>query len=286
MSKAKTQKDGDAAATETVEKGDIVMVDYTGWSVESDGERMFDTTEKEDAEKGEIFDEKIPYKPMALIAGGGRVFKGLDDAIVGSKVGEARDATLLPSQGAGERDPRNFTVRPMREFLRQKIEPEIGKRVVVGDKSGYIVAVSSGRVRVDFNDRLAGRKLKYKFTVREKVSDPAKKVLAVIEMSYGASEGFKVEMAGKDGADITLADVCKYDEKWFVSKYKAVSDLRETLGLTKIRFVEEYVKKAESKKDDGEHAGHAHGHEGHDHEGHDHGAEAKEAPQAEQPKKE
>ncbi|MFH0816360.1 MAG: FKBP-type peptidyl-prolyl cis-trans isomerase [Methanobacteriota archaeon] len=246
MPKAKTQEDSDAPA---IVKGDIVRIDYTGWSVETDGDKMFDTTVKSDAEKEEIFDEKTPYKPIPLIAGDGRVFKGLDNAIIGSKVGEEKEVVILPADGAGERDPKNYTVRPLREFLRQEIEPHIGKRVVVGDKSGYVVAVSSGRVRVDFNDRLAGRKLKYKFTVKEKLGGIEEKVLAIIEMSYGATEGFKVEPKGEDGVDIVLADICKYDEKWFVSKYKAVSDLRETLGLNKIRFVEEYVKKAEPKKE-------------------------------------
>jgi FKBP-type peptidyl-prolyl cis-trans isomerase 2 len=246
MPKAKSQQDSDAPA---IVKGDIVKIDYTGWSVETDGDQMFDTTVKADAEKGEIFDEKVPYKPISLIVGDGRVFKGLDNAIVGSKVGEEMEIAILPAEGAGERDPKNYTVRPLREFLRQEIEPHIGKRVVVGDKSGYVVAVSSGRVRVDFNDRLAGRKLKYKFTVREKLDKTEDKVLAIIDMSYGTTEGFKVETTGEDGVDIVLADVCKYDEKWFVSKYKAVSDLRETLGLNRIRFVEEYIKKTEAKKD-------------------------------------
>ena len=265
MSKAKEQTEGSEKAAAAIAKGDIVRIDFTGWSVESDGDRMFDTTAKAEAEAGDIFNEKIQYKPMAMVAGEGRVFKGLDAAIVGSKVGEEKEIAIPASEGAGERDPKNYTVRPIREFLRQEIEPEIGKRVVVGDKSGYIVAVSSGRVRVDFNDRLAGRKLKYKFTVKERVDKMDDKGLAVIEMGYGSAEGFKVEATGADGVDIVLSDMCKYDEKWFVSKYKIVSDLREMMGLAKIRFVEEYVKKAEKAEAKHDHEGHDHSHEGHDH---------------------
>jgi FKBP-type peptidyl-prolyl cis-trans isomerase 2 len=263
MSKAKVTSEGGAGAA-AVAKGDIVRIDFTGWSVESDGDRMFDTTVKSDAEAGDIFNEKVQYKPMAMVAGEGRVFKGLDAAIVGSTVGGEKEISFPASEGAGERDPKNYTVRPLREFLRQEIEPEIGKRVVVGDKSGYIVAVSSGRVRVDFNDRLAGRKLKYKFTIREKLDKTEDKVLAIVEMGYGSAEGFKAEAAGADGIDIILSDMCKYDEKWFVSKYKIVSDLREIMGLAKIRFVEEYVKKADKAEAKKEHD-HEHDHEGHEH---------------------
>ena len=49
--------------------------------------------------------------------------------------------------------------------------------------------------------------------------------------------------------EIVLPDVCKYDEEWFLSKYRVVSDLRELLDMTSIRFVEEYVKKKEEKKE-------------------------------------
>jgi hypothetical protein len=44
-------------------------------------------------------------------------------------------------------------------------------------------------------------------------------------------------------ADIQLPDVCKTDEKWFVSKFRVVADLRELTDLKTIRFLEEYEKK-------------------------------------------
>jgi FKBP-type peptidyl-prolyl cis-trans isomerase SlyD len=252
MSKAKThgdQAEKTQTSVQTVQKGDIVRLEYDGWALEAENERLFDTTVKETAEKDGLYDEKVPYKPIPLIVGEGRVYKGLDSALVGSKVGEEKVITISPAEGAGERDPKNFTVRPLREFLRKEVEPELGKRVVVGDKVGYVVAVTSGRVRVDFNDRLAGRKLKYRYVVKEKIEGLEAKVAAIIDMNYSTSEGFKVT-SKDDGAEIVLADICKYDERWFVSKYKIVSDLREVLGLKSIRFVEEYVKKEQAKVGD------------------------------------
>ena len=46
-----------------------------------------------------------------------------------------------------------------------------------------------------------------------------------------------------DAAEIQVPDVCKTDEKWFVSKFRVVADLRELTDLKTIRFLEEYEKK-------------------------------------------
>src|SRR5207244_7277141 len=63
-----------------------------------------------------------------------------------------------------------------------------------------------------------------------------------IEMDYGRGEQFKMHL--NDGAaEIQLPDGCKTDEKWFVSKFRVVADLRELTELKTIRFVEEYEKK-------------------------------------------
>src|SRR5437879_9583044 len=61
-------------------------------------------------------------------------------------------------------------------------------------------------------------------------------------MDYGLGEQFTSHL--KDGtAAIQLPYVCKTDEKWFVSKFRVVADLRELTELKTIRFLEEYEKK-------------------------------------------
>jgi hypothetical protein len=40
-----------------------------------------------------------------------------------------------------------------------------------------------------------------------------------------------------------LPDVCKYDQKWLLTKYKIVADLREVFGPVTVELVEEYLKK-------------------------------------------
>ena len=230
-------------ASDSIEKGDIIWLEYDAWTVNPNGtETLFDTTHDEIAKKESKFDEKKVYVEVPVVIGRGRLFEGLEDAILASKIGEQKAVLIPPEKGAGARDPRLVELKTEREFLRQEINPEVGMEVAIGGKHGVVTAVSAGRVRVDFNNPLAGKTLKYVFNVARKATTAEERVRAIIDMDYGLGEQFDVRM--KDGvAEIQLPDVCKTDEKWFVSKFRVVADLRELSELKTIRFLEEYEKR-------------------------------------------
>ncbi len=230
-------------ASDRIEKGDIVWLEYDASTVNPNGtQTLFDTTHDEVAKKEGKFDEKKVYIEMPVALGRGRLFEGLEVAILESKIGETKEVLIPSEKGAGARDPRLVELRTEREFLRQEINPEVGMEVSISGKHGVVTAVSAGRVRVDFNNPLAGKTLKYVFKVTRKASSPEERVRAVIDMDYGLAEQFKIRL--KEGvAEIQLPDVCKTDEKWFVSKFRVVADLRELSELKTIRFLEEYEKK-------------------------------------------
>ncbi len=235
-----------------VEKGDIITIEYDAWIRNPDGtEELFDTTDEEHAKAGEIYDEKAKYTPITTVAGDGRVLAGLDNSFLTAKVGEKSTVEIPPSDGAGERLPNMVEIHSIRELQKQKIEPEIGLRVQIKNKMGTIIAVTSGRVRIDFNDPLAGKTIKYEYKVLKKAETLEEKVLGLIEADYGKSEEFEAHIDG-DALEMYLPDICKYDQVWFTLKYKVVSDLREQLDFKTIRFVEEYVKKEEDEADSGE----------------------------------
>jgi len=148
---------------------------------------------------------------------------------------------IPPEKGAGVRDPKLVELHPVREFLKQEIEPRVGLEVTVKNRPGHITAVTAGRVRVDFNNKLAGRTLKYKYTVVSKPTKPKELAELILKMSYGTSEGFDIEHHGKD-FKVKLPDACKYDQRWILSKYGVVRDLREVLGAETVSFIEEYTK--------------------------------------------
>ena len=222
-----------------IAKGDIVLMDFDGWI--ADTNELFDTTSAETAQENNVFNEKIQYKPMPVLVGGGRIFEGLDEAIESAEVGKETEVVVPADKAAGQRDPKLVEMLAMREFLKQDIEPRVGMEVNIRNRPGTVTAVTPGRVRVDFNRPLAGRDLKYKFTIVSKIEGDEEKVRGVLEMDYGTSEDFGITVEDKV-ISLVLPDVCKYDQKWLLAKYRVVADLREAMAATNVRFIEEYVK--------------------------------------------
>jgi len=234
-------------ASNSIEKGDIVWLEYDGWTVNPNGsETLFDTTHEEVAKKADKFEEKKVYQEVPVVVGHGRLFAGLDEAVLATKVGEAKEVTFPAEKGAGPRDPRLVELKTEREFLRQEINPEVGMEVSIKGRRGTVTAMAAGRVRVDFNNPLAGKTLRYSFKAVRTAGSVEDRVRGIIDMDYGLAEQFKIEIKS-DRAEIRLPDVSKTDEKWFVSKFRVVADLRELTGLRTIQFLEEYEKKPEAK---------------------------------------
>ncbi len=237
-------------ASDTVDKGDIVWLEYDAYTVNPNGtQTLFDTTHEEVAKKENKFEEKKVYAEQPVIVGKGRLFLGLEDALLASKVGESKEVTIPPEKAAGARDARLVELKTEREFLRQEIEPELGMEVSIGGRRGTITSLAAGRVRIDFNNPLAGKTVKYVFKITKKAASPEDRIQAILDMDYGLAEQFKVDLKG-DALEVKVPDVCKTDEKWFVSKFRVVADLRELTELHVMRFVEEYEKKAEAPKEE------------------------------------
>jgi FKBP-type peptidyl-prolyl cis-trans isomerase 2 len=237
------------ASDDTIQKGDIVWLEYDAWTVNPNGTQiLFDTTHEEIAKKEGKFEEKKVYVEQPVLVGKDRLFKGLEEAILSAKVGEAREVTIPPEKGAGSRDARLVELKTEREFLRQEINPEVGLEVSVGGRRGTITNVAAGRVRVDFNNPLAGKTLKYAFKPARKATTPEERIRAVLDMDYGLAEQFQIHLKD-DIAEIQVPDVCKTDEKWFVSKFRVIADLREVSDARLTRFIEEYEKKEPKKEE-------------------------------------
>ncbi len=235
----KHQEKKDEARSEKIEAGNLVLVEFSGWIEDSD--ELFDTTDESLAKEKEIFDEKAVYGPQPLIVGKERLFPGLDEHMLKAEAGKEYDLVIPPDKGAGPRDPKLVELHPMREFLRQDIEPQVGMEVTIRNRRATIIAMTAGRVRIDFNNRLAGRTLRYKYKIVKKPTKPKEIAELLLRMSYGTEEGFEVEHHGHD-YKVKLPDACKYDQKWLLTKYRVVTDLREVLDAETVSFVEEYAK--------------------------------------------
>ncbi|HUR68314.1 MAG TPA: FKBP-type peptidyl-prolyl cis-trans isomerase [Candidatus Thermoplasmatota archaeon] len=222
-----------------VAKGSLVRVDYEAWTEEGE---LFDTTKRDVAKANGKFDENVVYEPLPVLVGAGRVIPGFDEALQGADVGKEVDVTIPSEKAFGPRDPDRVDTIPLRDFQKQEVVPYPGLRLQHQGKMATVASVSAGRVRIDYNNPLAGKSLRYKFQVVEDIHEPQQKVRGFIEMAYGQGRAadFKVDAQG-DVVSITLPDSCKYDQRWFVAKYRLVSDLRTYAGFRTTRFVEEYV---------------------------------------------
>ena len=230
-----------------INKGDIIRLEYSAWT--ADNNELFDTSLADVAKEGGLFSEAVTYGPIPILVGSGRLFEGLDEALMNSYVGEEREVVIPPEKAAGARDPKLVEQIPVRDFLKQDIEPKIGMEVNIKNRVGTVIGITPRVVRVDFNRRFAGKSLKYKFKITCKLEELNEKILALVQMDYGVADGFVPTLEG-EVISIVLPDVCKYDQKWLLAKYKIVADLREALAAKTVRFVEEYVKKEEEKKDE------------------------------------
>jgi FKBP-type peptidyl-prolyl cis-trans isomerase 2 len=272
-----------------MKKGDIIRADLNSYYA-ANGE-LFETTDEALAKEKGLWHEGHVFKPRVIVIGGesGEIPTGLELDLLHAKVGEKREVTLEPKDAFGAHNPLLVETLSVRELVRLGIEPEIGATVTRRNRTGHIAGIFGGRVRVDYNHRLAGKALKYEYTVREDAEKPEEKVRAVLDLHYGRSEEFRPEIHGKS-VTIKVPDVCKFDPAWAQQKLRIVLDLREHAGFDTVSYVEEYVKKKAEDDEAAEGAPAAEGEpkaeetpagEVHAHE-HAHAAEA---PKAEKPPK-
>jgi FKBP-type peptidyl-prolyl cis-trans isomerase SlyD len=213
----------------------VIRLNYKAYMADAD--RLYDTTYEQDAKDAGIYNEKVKYQPMAYIVGSKKLFPALDKAISEAKVGEEFTVEIPAEEGAGARNPKLVETHSIKEFYRQEINPYPGLTVSLGNKTGVVLSVGAGRVKVDFNNALAGHDLKYVMTIAEEITDDAEKAKAIIEADFAAADDFKFEFPG-DKVVVTLPEITKFHQEWPVARFRVVSDLRETFGVDTVEFIE------------------------------------------------
>ena len=213
----------------------IVKINYSAYFADTD--KLFDTTVADVAKENDVFDEKNVYEPLPYIVGSQKLYKPIDEAITGAKIGEEFTVTVPVEEAAGVRDPKLIELYPIKDFYKQEINPYPGMPVRLGNRTGTVHSVGAGRVRVDFNSPLAGHDLLYKVTVTEEIVDDTEKAKAIVSFAYGKTEGFQFSFPG-DKVVVTLPEDVKFDEKWNVARFSIVFELRKVFGVNTVEYVE------------------------------------------------
>jgi FKBP-type peptidyl-prolyl cis-trans isomerase 2 len=243
-----------------VKDGDIVLLEYDLWSDTGGRTELVDTTHEDVARDAKIpIPDGATFGPRAHLVGGDEFPSSLEKAIVGAKVGETLDREFPPAEAFGERDPKLIELFSMHEISRlpemrkDDAELDVGTVLTIGGRQGRVVTLTAARVRVDFNPRLAGRKITAKFHVVERVHAPAEQARALIELVYGRSKEFDVSV--EDGTvTIKIPERSKFDFNWTAAKPRVIDRIRTQLKPQTIRVVEEYATPTPPKERAGEKA--------------------------------
>jgi FKBP-type peptidyl-prolyl cis-trans isomerase 2 len=216
-------------------KKDFIEIEFTGKV--KDGE-VFDSNIKENLEK---LNPDAKAKPFVFCIGERMFLESIDDFLMKDEIefNKNFEVELTPEKAFGNRDSKLVKLIPMNIFREKQVNPRQGMVFDFDGTLGKVIAVSGGRVMVDFNNPLAGKIVVYDIKVLRKIDDINEKVKAIMNFFFQREFQFEVK-----------------DNKLIISAEKPFSDY---LNIFKEKFkeileldteVKEIVKETETKKEE------------------------------------
>ncbi|AKB29335.1 Peptidyl-prolyl cis-trans isomerase [Methanosarcina siciliae C2J] len=154
----------------TVEKGDYLLIDYTG---KLDDGTVFDTTLKEKALEAGIHSEEKEYRPFFFRADARQVIKGIDAGVLGMREGEEKTLKIAPEEAYGEYKDYLVQKIPLAR-LELKEPPEAGKKIITpGGREVKVLDSTETYALLDFNHELASKTLTLEIKLVSIVTQPS-----------------------------------------------------------------------------------------------------------------
>lgn len=210
-----------------LQKNDFVEIEFTAKTKDS-GE-IFDTNIKEDLGKSNS-KSSVQAKPFMFPIGYGFFLKGVEDFLLNKfneKFPSEYNVELSPENAFGKRDTKLIRRIPTKIFREQKINPVPGVIFNFDGRMAKVLAVSGGRVIVDFNHPIAGKEVSYKINVLRKVTDINKKIKSLMDFLYRKEFDFDLDEKNKK-LKIKLSQEEKQYKQFielFKDKFKEILDL-------------------------------------------------------------
>ncbi len=118
---------------------------------------------------GELLDTSDGQGPLQYLAGYGNIVPGLENEMMGMKVGESKNVVVQPVDGYGEFDDTAFLEVPRGQFPKD-MQLEEGLELTVRDEDGHaqyarVDAIQGEAVTLNFNHPLAGAELHFNVKV-------------------------------------------------------------------------------------------------------------------------
>ena len=220
-----------------MEDGAIIHVDYDLFSGETGD--LIETTREEIAKDYEMHQEGRSYTPMVCIVGTGNLIAGFEAALKDAKVGKEVEVEIAPADAYGEKDAslvETISIDKLRRAVQDPNSLYLGAPVNINGRQGYLSYLAAGRARIDYNHPMAGKTLKYVFTIIKEVKGKEDKVMGLLESNTGHS-GFEVSFKGDD-LSIILPQAMLFDTNAAMLKFRLVTMIRDAVECGKVSFVE------------------------------------------------
>ncbi|MFH0832122.1 MAG: peptidylprolyl isomerase [Candidatus Aenigmatarchaeota archaeon] len=215
-----------------MENGDFIKIWYIG---RLENGEIFDLTDEETAKESGIYNPKIKYKHVPIIIGAKFVIPGLETALLGMTLGEKKTIIIEPKDAFGNRDPKLVRVVPKSTF--KDMEPKQGMVIDFSGIKGRIQSVSAGRVMVDFNNPLAGKKLSYEIEITERIDKPEQQVGAIFE--FLGVENTEISISG-DTVEVKNVKLPRELKERISSLI--IEHVKSDAKIEKVCFIETYSK--------------------------------------------
>ena len=220
-----------------MEDGAIIHVDYDLFSGETGD--LIETTREEIAKEHEMHQEGRNYSPMVCIVGTGNLIAGFEAALKDAKVGKEVEVEIAPADAYGEKDAslvETISIDKLRRAVQDPNSLYLGAPVNINGRQGYLSYLAAGRARIDYNHPMAGKTLKYVFTIIKEVKGKEDKVMGLLESNTGHSV-FEVSFKGDD-LSIILPQAMLFDTNAAMLKFRLVTMIRDAVECGKVSFVE------------------------------------------------
>lgn len=209
-----------------LKKNDFIEIEFTGKTPDGD---VFDSNIKEVLEGLNPNYNKDQAKPFSFALGQGMFLKGVEDFLLEKgELGKNYKIELSPENAFGFRQSQLVQLIPMRIFIQQKINPSPGMAFNFDGRIGKILSVSGGRVMVDFNHLLAGKKLIYDVNILRKIDDQTEKTKSFIDFLFKRELDFEIK---NEDLFIKTENQMKQFIELFKDKFKEVLNLNLHVDL-------------------------------------------------------
>jgi peptidylprolyl isomerase len=223
---------------EPVKEGDFLLLEMTGKSVDTGD--VFDTTNEELAKEEGIYDENRTYGPRLVVVGESYVLKGLDEKLPGLKLEESAEVEIPPEEAFGERNQDNVRTMPFRMLRSKGVNPVPGQQIEMDGRTAQVRSVAAGRVQLDYNHPLAGRKIAYEVKPTARYESDEEKIRALIGRRFFGIDLdlFKIKVLKKK-VRIEIPDEIFFGENIQIAKRGVAMDIHRYFeGVDEIEYNE------------------------------------------------